>query len=210
MRDDRAGPEDRFDPQQLCPCGPVAEHLETTGVGRDGAADRRTVAASQVDPVGPPGRTRHRLDLGHGRAGFGGELPPDLIHVEDPGQPGQAQDSLPVERHPAPDQAGVPALGHQGHPGVAAQGHDGSDLGHITGPDDGRRGAPEASCPVRHVGTHHLTVLEDVAVPDHLAQLPQQPGIESRGRSLCRVDPAIMSGERTTRPRGRRSRPPAF
>ena len=53
-----------------------------------------------------------------------------------------------MERHAAADEAGVPALRHDGHPGVGAQGQNRRDLIGIAWPHHGRRLALEVSSPV--------------------------------------------------------------
>ena len=72
--DDLARAEHRLEPDELCPRGTVAEHLEASCVRGDGAAHGRTVTAGEIDAVLPTGSFCRRLDDRHGRPGSGGEL----------------------------------------------------------------------------------------------------------------------------------------
>ena len=186
----RPGPEHRLEPQQLGPGGPVADDVQASGVGGDGAPHRGRVPAGDVHTVGPPGRRGGPLQAGQGHPGADGDLAGPVVHPPQLLQTDQAEDHLAAEWDPAADQAGVPALGHHGQAEFAA---DGDHPGHLGGgprPDHRRRVAHEPPGPVGGVGADDLRVHHHMGPHDRL-----QPG-DARAR-----DRHGWRGERVIRAR---------
>ena len=74
VRHQCAGPEHRFDADDLRAGIAVAHHPSTAGVRGDGAADRRAVAAGEVDAVSHTDRGGGSLKPGDRHAGAHGRL----------------------------------------------------------------------------------------------------------------------------------------
>jgi len=74
-----------------------------------------------------------------------------------------------VQRHPAADQTGVPALRHDGRARLGAGGQDGRDLLGIGGPDDRGRVSAETPGPVHTVASRRVAG-QDMLLTDNAAQ----------------------------------------
>jgi hypothetical protein len=129
----------------VCAHRAIAQHSYSAGVGRHRPAYRRASPAGYLDAEIQV-RVRVR-DLLQGDPGAGGDLGGLAVDGVRPGQPGRAQNDFAMEWHAAADEAGVPALRHDGHPGVGAQGQHRRDLIGIAWPHHGRRLALEAPRP---------------------------------------------------------------
>jgi hypothetical protein len=152
----------------------MTEHLQSPRIGGDGATDRRTVTAGELDPVGPSGKRRGHLDVGDCRPGMNGELAAQRVDVGDPGQSAQAEHDLAGEGDPSADEPRVAPLGHEGDSGLLAHGDHGSHLGGVTGPDDGARLTSKAPGPVDAVRSRHIGFDGDVRRPNSRAKLVEQ------------------------------------
>ena len=124
-------------------------------------------------------------DLGQRDARARGDLPGAGVDRPEPGQPGQAQHHLAVQRHAASDQPGVTALRHDPQPGPGAPGQHGGDLRGVGRADHGRRGPPEPPRPVDRVPGGRVPG-QDMLRPDHGRQrphlsVPQRRGLSGRG-----------------------------
>ena len=171
VRHDGAVREDGLDPAQLRAHRPEAQDAQPAGVGRHRSADGGAVPAGDEDrKVQARVGVRHLLQ---GDPGPGRDLSRLMIDRSQPVQPGQAQHDLAVQGHAAADQAGVPPLRDDRQAGAGAQGQHGRDLGHLTGPDDGRRLPLEPAGPVHGV-TGGRVAGQDVRPADDASQRPQQ------------------------------------
>ncbi len=151
MGDDAAVTQDGLHAEQLGPGVPVAQDAQAAGVRRDGAADRGAVPAGEVHAVGEAGGGRRPVQAADQHARADGGLRGRRVDRQGVAEPAQAQHDLPAGGHPAADEPGVAALGHQRGPVPGADLHDRGHPGGAHRPDDGGRPADEAPGPVPDV-----------------------------------------------------------
>jgi len=140
----------------------VAEDAQPAGVGGDGAADGRGVAAGEVDAVGEVVARRGCLHRRDRHAAAGSDLGRGDVDGVEVGETGEAEHQLARERHAAADQPGVAALGHHGHALRRAGGDDRGHLHRGARPHHRGRRAHEAAGPVGGVARQHLGIGEHV------------------------------------------------
>ena len=174
MGHDGAVGEDRLDAAQLRAHRPVAQHPHPARVGRHRPADGRALPAGDLDRQVQVGSGVGDTLQGDARAGR--DLRRLPVNGRQAVQPGEAQHHLAVQRHPAADQPGVPALRHDGHPGGRAQGKHRRHFAGVPGPHDRRRAAAEPSGPVNGVPRGSVPGQHMLRAHDAAKRPEQRPG----------------------------------
>ncbi|CAB5025931.1 unannotated protein [freshwater metagenome] len=152
--DHRAIGQHRLDAGELGAGHAVGDDVDSTGVRRDGAADRRRVARGEVDPVHPAGRGGVALHVAEEGAGAGRELAGELIDLADVREPAQGDDDGQAHgagvsgRDSAADEAGVAALRQDRDVRYGAGSDNPGDLGGRAGPYDCKARTGEPAGPV--------------------------------------------------------------
>ena len=201
-RDDRAVGEHGFEPRHPGSRGPVPQRPRTAGIAGDDAADRARVPRREIESGVVVRRTSRRLQRGEGRPGADRHLSERLIDLLDRVEPGERHDDLTVPRHPATDEPGVPALGHDRGAGPSARHHHGGHLGCARGPHDESCAPHVPARVVALVPGQHLGVAQHVARADSVTEGLFE--LRHYGWPATRGNTAGNRGEKPWLPSGRR------
>ena len=165
--DDGARPQHRLDADHLRPHGPVAHHVDATGVGGDHPADGRRIPGSGVDAERQPRCGRVGVQRRQRHAGARGHLAGEHVDRAEVAEPSQAEHHLRAGAGDRPaDQARVPTLWHQRDPVAAGRQHQRPDLIGRRRADHRPRHAAPAAGPVDGVPLGQARVGENRRFPE--------------------------------------------